>query len=192
MKTHSIEELWTRLETWLDANAPALVPTLQPGASEAEIQQTEAFLCVQFPDDFKASYRIHNGQENYADGLLYGREFLSLERIRDEWKVWKELLDGGDFEGSKSQPSGPIRDDWWNAQWIPITYDGSGNHDCLDLNPAEGGHIGQVIDFWHDESSREIKASSFTAWLATFVEGCENGTYVYSEKYGIVIHTDNL
>ncbi|RYG67354.1 molybdenum cofactor biosynthesis protein MoeA [bacterium] len=192
MNPNSLPDLWNRLETWLAANDPASLQTLQPGATEEEILQTEAFLAVQFPEEFKASYRIHNGQAKYANDLIYNREFLCLERIRDEWKVWKDLLDSGTFETYKSEPYGPIRDDWWDAKWIPVTYDGSGNHDCLDLNPAEGGKVGQVIDFWHDDALRLVKADGFTAWLAKFVEGCENGTYVYSEEYGGVAHIDDI
>ncbi|MBV9867972.1 MAG: SMI1/KNR4 family protein [Abitibacteriaceae bacterium] len=183
--------LWKRFEAWLDANAPVLLETLRPGATEEQIKQAELFLSVQFPDDFKAAYRIHNGQTHYHHGLIDGRELLSLVRIQDEWKVWKDLLDGGVFQDCTSEPTGPIRDDWWNAQWIPITYDGSGNHDCLDLAPAAGGHIGQIIDFWHDDATREVKAESFGAWFAAVVEGCEAGQYVFSEEYfGIVSRED--
>lgn len=147
MNANSIHDLWNRLETWLVANDPASLKTLQPGASEEEIEHTEGFLSVRFPDDFKASYRIHNGQEKFAQGLLHEREFLSLERIRDDWKVWKDLLDDGELDGFTGEPYGSIRDAWWDPKWIPITHDGSGNHHCLDLNPAEGGQVGQVIDF---------------------------------------------
>lgn len=187
-----MQDLWRRLEAWLRANAPALVETLQPGATEEQITQAEAVLSVQFPEDFKASYRIHNGQLPASDGLIDAREFLSLERIQDEWKVWKDLLDSGDFDGIHSEPSGPIRDDWWNPKWIPITYDGAGNHDCLDLNPAEGGQAGQMIDFWHDDATREVKAESFHAWFAAFVEGCEAGAYAYSDEYGGIVDVEDL
>lgn len=112
-----MQDLWNRLETWLNANAPHILATLQSGATEEEIKQAESFLSVQFPDDFKASYRIHNGQKNYPSyGLLNGREFLSLEPIQDEWTIWKDLLDGETFEGLNSEPIGQIKDDWWNPQ----------------------------------------------------------------------------
>ena len=106
-----MQDVWARLETWLHANAPTLVETLQPGATEEQITQAEAFLSVHFPDGFKASYRIHNGQVPYLDGLIGTRELLSLERIQDEWSVWKDLLDSGEFDGIKSESTGPIHDD---------------------------------------------------------------------------------
>ncbi|MBD2107992.1 SMI1/KNR4 family protein [Nodosilinea sp. FACHB-13] len=191
MDANVMQDLWNRLEAWLTINAPALLETLQSGATEEQIIQTEAFLSIQFPDDFKAAYRIHNGQVDYADGFIDAREFLSLERIQDEWKVWKDLLDSGDFNDYKSDPRGPVKDDWWNAKWIPITHDGSGNHDCLDLNPAKGGCVGQIIDFWHDEATREVKADNFDLWFAAFVEGCETGKYVYSDEYDGIVNAQD-
>jgi cell wall assembly regulator SMI1 len=141
---------------------------------------------MQFPKDFKASYRIHNGQTSYETGLINAREFLSLGRMQDEWKFWKSVHDNGDLEDYKSDPIGSIRDDWWNPARIPITYDGSGNHDCLDLAPGEGGRVGQIIDFYHDEATREVEAESFAAWFAAYVEGCETGKYVCDEHNNIV------
>ncbi|HCF27872.1 MAG TPA: hypothetical protein DEV81_11890, partial [Cyanobacteria bacterium UBA11049] len=62
-------------------------------------------LGVSFPEDVKDSYRIHNGQKSCFDTpdrqqwkdycLIDYRQLLSLARIKDEWSVWKELLDTG-------------------------------------------------------------------------------------------------
>lgn len=181
-----MQTLWDRLEIWLAAHAPDRVQTLAPGATEAQIAAAESVLSVQLPDDFKASCRIHNGQLDIQDDLMDGRAFLSLESIQEEWKLWKELLETGELAEFESEPVGPIRAGWWNEKWIPITHDGSGDYDCLDLAPAEGGQVGQVIDFWHDDATREVKAPSFTAWFAGFIEGCESGRFVFSDDYGII------
>jgi cell wall assembly regulator SMI1 len=125
--------------------------------------------------------------------LINAREFLSLERIRDEWQVWKDLLDSGDFEGSASEPTGPgIKTDWWSPGWIPLTYDGSGNHDCLDLDPAPGGTAGQIIEFWHDDAERRILAPGFRDWLEQLAGGLEAGEYVLSDEYGGLVRRDEL
>ncbi|MDQ2686951.1 MAG: SMI1/KNR4 family protein, partial [Armatimonadota bacterium] len=121
-----METIWQRIETWLAANAPQAIISLRAGASDTEIADAERRLGITLPDDVRSSYRIHDGQERDGYGPLPVEEFLSLERILDEWQVWKDLLDGGDFEGIESEPSGPIRSDWWNPRWIPLTYDGCG------------------------------------------------------------------
>ncbi|MEC4812329.1 MAG: SMI1/KNR4 family protein [Scytonema sp. PMC 1069.18] len=86
-----MQAIWTRIETWLKANAPQVLETLNPGASSEQLETVENSLLIRFPDDVKSSYRIHNGQSSYNYGLVNGREFLSLERIQDEWQVWKPI-----------------------------------------------------------------------------------------------------
>ncbi|MFY0532767.1 SMI1/KNR4 family protein [Nannocystis pusilla] len=55
---------------------------------------------------------------------------------------------------------------WWIPEWVPVTYDGSGNHDVVDLAPAKGGRVGQILSFWHDEESRRVVGRDFLSWLA--------------------------
>jgi cell wall assembly regulator SMI1 len=177
-----MEEIWTRIDAWLKVNAPKLFDTLQPGASDSQIQALENALSIQLPEDVKVSYRIHNGQSGSAPGLIpEAQEFLSLERIREEWQVWKGLLDEGSLLGG-SEPELGIRTDWWNAKWIPLTWDGNGNNFCLDLDPADGGNVGQIISMFHDEEYRELLAPSFRSWMEAYAAKLESGNYVFSEK----------
>lgn len=164
-----IETTWRRIETWLEANAPDVAAGLSPGATDEQIAATERALAVTFPDNVRASYRIHDGQQadpSVGGGFTEGGEFLLLSRIVDEWEVWKNLLDDGTFDGFESGPDEGVRPDWWNARWIPITHDGSGNHLCLDLDPAPGGKSGQIITMWHDSPEWEVMAGSFGEGLA--------------------------
>lgn len=181
-----MKEVWNRIESWLKANAENVLDSLQPGATEEEIAETEKYLGVQLPEEIKESYRIHNGQyENKLIGFIEGRDFLSLNRIKSEWNVWKELVDGGDFEGNQGEPSGPVKPDWYNIKWIPITYNGSGDHHCIDLDPAEGGNTGQIIEMWHDEATRTVVSKSFKDWLEQFANALEEGEYEVDEEYGL-------
>lgn len=189
-------EIWGKIDAWLAVHAPQVLATLNAGATDAQIAEAEATLAIQFPEDMKAAYRIHNGQANNDYGLMDGREFLSLARIVDEWQVWKELLDDGTFQTDEGEDQGcapalGIRNVWWSAQWIPLTYDGSGNHDCLDMSPAEGGTVGQIITMWHDDPIREIVAPSFQAWLQQYALGLASGLLVFSEDYGGIVNAED-
>src|SRR5262249_17787219 len=126
-----------------------------------------------------------------SPGLIDATELLSLERILSEWKVWKEVLDCGDFDGVTSEPQDGIKDDWWNQRWVPLTYDGSGNHLCLDCDPGEGGANGQIITMWHDSAERELISASFEGWMNSFAADLENDRYEYSEEYGGLIQKDD-
>lgn len=187
---------WLNIETWLDKNAPQIKASLNNGIEQKDIEHLENVIGIKLPLDFLEFYKIHNGQDSSSEGLINAEELLSFERIIDEWSIWKDLLDKKTFQenGSSftSDPDKGIKNDWWNPLWIPITYDGSGNHFCLDLDPTDEGKYGQVIRMWHDDSIRSLEANSFTEWINAYAIKLQNGDYIYSEDWGGIISKDNI
>lgn len=175
------------MEAWLKSNAPAVFAGLNPPASPRQIADAQAALGVALPAECIATFQIHNGQASDSPGLFDAWEFLSLERIVDEWRVWKDLLDGGDFQGSESESTGFTVKEWWSPRWIPLTYDGAGNHDSLDLHPGPKGRTGQIIKMWHDAPERPVVATSYGAWIAAFASDMQRGRCRFSEDYNGVI-----
>ena len=166
------------------------------GASDAEFEQLEQLIQAKLPKDFKALYRVFNGQA-YEEGYVFdGEEWLSLERKAEEREVWKGLLDDGeiddDDEAENEDIDPEIKPVWWSPLWIPFTYDGSGNHLCLDLDPTSAGTYGQVIRMWHDDAERSLEAKTFADWLETYIRGMEDGLYVYSEDYGGIFKKEDI
>lgn len=194
MSTAEIEATWMRIEGWLAANAPGVLASLSGGATEAQIAEAEAALDITLPRNLRDSYRRHNGQgiaANLAPGFIGGVELLDLSGVLFEWKVWKDLLDEGTFDDSASEPTGPIRPDWWNARWIPLTRDGFGNSYCLDLDPASGGAVGQIITMWHDDPERKVIAPSYGAWLAAFADELDAGEWTTHRLYDGLISMED-
>ncbi|WP_244289492.1 SMI1/KNR4 family protein [Burkholderia puraquae] len=93
----------------------------------------------------------------------------SAHEIVAHWPIWNKLVAGGDFDDMTSNPAAGIRDDGDTLRWIPFTHDGSSNHRCVDLDPAENGTVGQVIRGWHDDEQREHVASRYAEWLTRVV-----------------------
>ena len=185
-----MNEVWNRIEQWLKANKPDLLSLLNEGASDSEIDTLETLLSLKLPADVRTSYRRHDGVSNEI-GFIEASEVLSLEGVASQWLVWKELLDNGAFDDFQSDPEHGVANDWWNAAWIPITYDGAGNHICLDLAPTSDGHIGQMIEMWHDDRGRTIVAPSFRKWLEQF-EGLETGQVAFSDDYSGFVPVEDL
>ncbi|MBH5328783.1 SMI1/KNR4 family protein [Eikenella sp. S3360] len=138
--------------------------TLNPGATDADFAQLEQTLGFPLPEDFKALYRAANGENGIA-GILIDEEWLSIERITQEYKVWKTLFDDGSFQhgngtdfGCTPEHPGIKPDFWWNPKWIPLTADGGGNGNMIDLDPAPSGTAGQIIRMWHDSPERSLEA----------------------------------
>lgn len=165
-----MQQQWKRLENWLKIHNPLLLADLNPPANDADIKLLEQKLGIQLPADFVECLNVHNGQRGKADWLFSGSEFLSSQRILDEWTTWKNLFGSGEFDDAVADPEFGIQPFWWCSKWIPFTYNGAGDHLCLDLAPASGGTAGQVITLWHDDGTRKKKADSFAQWFAGFVD----------------------
>ena len=187
-----MEKQFERFKAWLAENYKDGLDDLCDPASDAEIKQLEDCLGFPLPADLVSLLKIHNGQKLETGGLFEGQEFLSSHRIIDEWTVWKELLDGDELEDTTSEPEDGIKDDWWNPKWIPFTYNGYGDHYCIDMDPAVGGDEGQIITLWHDGPEREKLAKSLGEWFATYVSELASGEYIYSEDYDTIMHRDDI
>jgi cell wall assembly regulator SMI1 len=181
-----MEKIWNQIDFWLRANVPDIHSDLLAGATDEEIYSAEEHMDVKFPEDVKISYKIHNGQIGDASPLLGEWELLSLEDMINQWNIMKKLVDAGKFTNVASKPIGPVKADWWNIKWIPITYNGAGDLYCLDLDPAPGGEVGQIISFWHMDEKRERLASNFREWLQRYADELENGKYTVEDEKLVV------
>jgi predicted DNA-binding WGR domain protein/cell wall assembly regulator SMI1 len=149
----------------IEANAKKAGYTLPKGANEKAIAKAEAALGFTFPPEVRAFYLAHDGGSDDGDYICAGRELLSLEGIVGQWKIWKDLFDKGEFEDAEGDVDAGVQEAWWIPAWIPVTYDGSGNHDIIDLAPAEGGKVGQILSFYHDDDPRTIVGPDLLTWL---------------------------
>ena len=168
-----MQQLWQRLQSILEITNPSVLADLAPPATDIEISDLQEKLGVTLPDDFIACLKIHNGQRGKADGLFDGSEFLSTPRILQTWTMMKEILDSGIFDElgiDENASNQGIKSSMWNLKWIPIIDFGNGDMWCLDLDPAEDGHYGQVIQYWHQDAEPTKEANSFTEWFSNFIE----------------------
>lgn len=187
-----MNDLWSRFETWLNENFTEAFNDLNNPVSEEQVNILEKTLSIKLPEEFICYLKKHNGQAGDSGWIIDGSELLSSERIADEWAVWNDLLKGGDFDDCIEERDNGVKPDWWNTKWIPFTYDGSGNHLCIDLDPAESGTYGQIITMWHDDGEREVKAKSFYEWFSQYVQDIENGKYVYHDDYEAIVNVNDI
>jgi cell wall assembly regulator SMI1 len=195
----TVRQSWTSIEAWLKENTSATRKSLRPPVKADALDKLQAKLGLSLPADFRESLHIHDGQKSdgdedaglfpYADkvlGAMPSFRLLAVAEIAREWKMMKELFDMKEFEGRKTKPSRGISKEWWNPGWVPIADDGGGDYFCLDLAPARGGAVGQVMVFLHDMTERPLIARSYAAWLEKLARGLASGKYVLDEDDGIV------
>lgn len=178
----TIDEVWDRLEKALKAAAPDVKKSLKKGATEAKITKLEQALGATLPAELRASLLRHDGQTDGVDGLFpedhiedMAGEFvlLSAAEMASAWRMWQELIAGGEFAGSKTTPGKGVRTSWWHPGWAPVATDGGGDYLCVDLAPAKGGTVGQVVHLKHDSGDRPRVAKSLADLLATLCKHYE-------------------
>lgn len=144
------------------------------------------------PPAVRESYLIVDGQEaesaaGCSEGLFFGLTLLPLEDVLEEWRFWREVDDDPTTGANprlrdlmKSVPPGWVRKEYSQRGWIPLIADKAGNYIGVDLNPGEGGAIGQVIVFGREFDTKVVMwkgdgLAGWAKWLASFVEELESG-----------------
>ena len=180
-----------RFKQWLSLNYSDGLIDLNPPATDYEIEELTKILGVELPNDFLDVLRIHNGQKGESAWLFDSQEFLSTQRIIEEFNIWKNLLETK-LQGKVSVADDGVKNEWWNINWIPFTSDGCGDHYCLDLSPTSSGTKGQIITLWYELDEREIVSQSFSLWFKEYVELLNSGELIYSKEYNSIVYKDEL
>jgi cell wall assembly regulator SMI1 len=184
-----VKQLWGKFEQWLKLNCPEILEAFNDAATEAEVAESEQKMGLEFPKSFKELLLIHNGQRDEYIGVIGNYVLLSLDEIVYNWQTMKELLDSKDFE--EVETIGPIKKEfWWNPCWISIATNGAGDDICIDLDPDEGGTVGQIITFWHDWEERKVISRSLEDWFDEIIKRLEDGTYKLIEEDGELVFND--
>ena len=175
-----MQEVWARIEAVLLVTAPDRLTALAAGAMPETIAAAETRLGVVLPADVRESYAVHDGSGG-SDVLphqtmsLVDVPLLSLDAVVRDREMWLGWWEGGSFDDSRTAPRGPIRRQWWCRGWVPVTWDGGGDHLCIDLDPPPGGVPGQVIYFSHELGPVEVIAASWQAYLEEYAAALESG-----------------
>jgi cell wall assembly regulator SMI1 len=161
------EHLIRRLDTWLAANRRECYGLLSPGVPKERLDKFEEKHALELPSSFRALYAWRNGQlpSCYA-GFQGNRMFSPLEDIDETKEIFDGMI-GTDFPDPR----------YWRRGWVPFLSNGGGSHLCIDLLAEDGGHPGQILEFWKGDPDRPVAHSSFTDWLAQLVESMESGSF---------------
>lgn len=187
-----LNQTWARLRAWLATEYPELGDTLNYGILPLDLQQIEMSFGFALPQAIRDSYLCADGQEaessaGCAEGLFFGLTLLPLEDVLEEWKFWREVDDDPQTganprlrEIMDSIPPGWIKREYSSRGWIPLIADKGGNYLGVDMNPEQGGAVGQVIVFGRDFDTKVVMwrgdgTHGWAKWLAGFVDDLESG-----------------
>lgn len=170
---------WSRLEAWLRSNAPPLHARLAPGATAEGLARTEERLGRPLPPQVRESFARHDGGGFWLAHVE--GELLALERAVETWSMLNGLGWGRRPDlPNEGRASGPVRPLWWHDGWLPFV--GTKNLLCLDLDPAPGGQLGQIIEYLSFHERRTVLHPGIGAWLAHWADALERGEYTFDPE----------
>jgi cell wall assembly regulator SMI1 len=168
-----IDRAVQELERWFEKFDRPPARVFGPPASERELRELEESLGRALPSDYRELMLRLGGQRfvpidersGHVAQLIHGLDLLPLALARGEWRSMVE--DWDDLGPGDIEADGPVKPLYKHELWFPITcIFGSSQYHCLDLDPAPGGAIGQVIWMADDDERRRVVAPSFTAFFA--------------------------
>lgn len=157
-------------------------PRWEPGRTEAELTEAEDRIGARLPEDLRALFRV-TGWDNES-GLLgrYAHDPLPLlvERYLEGDPGsygWEDPVseDGVVYE---TMPAGRVkrlsRNDWW----ITFGSDHAGDFIAVDLDPAEDGESGQVLEYGRNVwGPIRYVAPSITGMMEEVIRALKAGEY---------------
>uniref|UniRef100_A0A671M040 F-box only protein 3-like n=1 Tax=Sinocyclocheilus anshuiensis TaxID=1608454 RepID=A0A671M040_9TELE len=104
----TLKKAWDDLKNYLNQKCPRMIASLKEGVREEELDTIEAQIGCKLPNDYRCSYRIHNGQKLVVPGLMGSMALSNHYRSED-------LLDIETAAGGFQQRKGM-------RQCLPLTF----------------------------------------------------------------------
>ncbi|MCA9794283.1 MAG: SMI1/KNR4 family protein, partial [Candidatus Eremiobacteraeota bacterium] len=160
-------QLWNRL---LENSASERLQ-LRPGAASAEIEYMESGFGFAFPPTVRDFFSLQQGQAETASQPLLGLWWtLSFEESLECWTRMGNLASGQSVAREQLECSGPLQPALGLRGWIPMARHGISRLLCFDLEPAEGGLKGQLIEVDLGGLTRRLVAPSLEEFLEELLE----------------------
>ena len=178
---------WQRILICVEANAADLLDFLEPPADCAELAEAETRLSMRLPTALRNFYALHNGTTAFGVFPALEEEQSAFGPLPLDEVEFLEVEDESDADPEEEFDVDPgVRAEFWNPNWIPFAAAADrGDYLMLDMSPARGGRIGQVIEWRHDTSERRIVAPSLEALLRQTADGLEAGSILYDGEAGL-------
>lgn len=169
--SNSIDELLSRYESILQSAAPQAYQSLQPGLTDAQIDQLETQYSLSLPPDIRALYRWRNGTTpGQWVNAFPDHHFSPLADALAEREAFKQQLAGGSTPLQLTAPAYIAH----RLPWVGILVDGSG--DGYYLDPTRQEFAGSFF-YNFSEDAHYTFFPAFRNYLAAVLDGCQTGTF---------------
>jgi cell wall assembly regulator SMI1 len=131
--------------------------------SEDEVNDYERVLGVSLPQSYRDSLLIHRGVEGGA--LVWDSVNINEPNVAIGYRaICIREFTGSSMKGVVVNAVGPVQTILFDPLWVQVA-DDNGLPICIDLNPALGGRLGQVIFLDPGISTVSVVAGDFAEFL---------------------------
>lgn len=139
---------------------PDIEQRLNGGTDEGQLRQLAQKAGCELPEELLQLYRRFDGEDMAKNiGFLAGLQFLPLQKVLSDLDFFRGADDELTAMGTKAISEAPM----CGLNWIPIAFDCSRAWLAMDLSPAEGGTVGQIIAVDYDMDYCWLLADSLDA-----------------------------
>ncbi|XP_056209146.1 LOW QUALITY PROTEIN: F-box only protein 3 [Falco biarmicus] len=167
----TLKKAWDDLEKYLGQRCPRMISSLKESVREEDLDAVEAQIGCKLPDDYRCSFRIHNGQKLVVPGLMGSMALSNHYRSED-------LLDIDTAAGGFQQRLGL-------KQCLPLTFCiHTGLSQYMALESVEGRNKYEIFYQCPDQMARNpsaidmfITGTSYLEWFTSYVNKVVTGGY---------------
>uniref|UniRef100_A0A8C0ATF9 F-box protein 3 n=1 Tax=Buteo japonicus TaxID=224669 RepID=A0A8C0ATF9_9AVES len=167
----TLKKAWDDLEKYLGQRCPRMIGSLKESVREEDLDAVEAQIGCKLPDDYRCSFRIHNGQKLVVPGLMGSMALSNHYRSED-------LLDIDTAAGGFQQRLGL-------KQCLPLTFCiHTGLSQYMALESVEGRNKYEIFYQCPDQMARNpsaidmfITGTSYLEWFTSYVNKVVTGGY---------------
>ncbi|MCG6193517.1 SMI1/KNR4 family protein [Leptospira sp. FAT2] len=142
---------------------------IKAGNKNAILNAKAHFGLEDFPVSLRELYSFADGQKEECVPIFEAYTFLSSADAIESKKSMDALaLEEGWYE-----------DHWWEKNWFPFASDSAGQYLVVDLL------TGSVLEFYHDDPERPVRAESPEAYIRSLIAGLKSGELTYDADIGI-------
>jgi cell wall assembly regulator SMI1/predicted DNA-binding WGR domain protein len=176
--TGDVAARWKTIEAWLAKHHPSVLDGFNAPAKADEIKAAEKALALgrTLPEEYTRFLTIHDGQEEFSP-MIGTCSLFSAADLEEEYENMAVAFDMEDEGTIDEKLAGKgVRPVQYSKRWIPIGRSARGRDFlCLDLDPAKGGNVGQIIRVACDVDDRPLVARSFADLLSVYFEALQTG-----------------
>jgi len=171
----SVEKFWHSIEDWDQLHPFTSESILSQPATDMQILFVKSVLAVDMPDNLVKMLKRHNGAGHgwycFSEG-----NFLSTDEIVSLYteviRLRREIFHDEYLEHIQSV--GPVKvDQSWREGWIPFLKRNKVPL-CIDLDPAPGGTVGQVVEVDIEAGQYSVLAMSLEDFLQNILDEIYN------------------